>query len=377
MRVLIVAPYFPPYKSVGALRMASLARYLLLHGIETDILTNTVDGEAEIEATYHYVDIKNTGEKYYTRFKRNQMEYCEAFRKVCGNRHPDVVIVSGGPFYTFRIAQYAKESGLPCILDFRDPWIFEYRGAKSFFTVRNLISKFIELPWEREAVHAATCVVTVTDGWKKNFEKAYPFSKSKFMVIENGYDDALLQSISLDAPRHSKKITLAAFGKLFYYTQEYSKVFLNAYRKLQDRVDLMQIGQKETKSDELLTNCGISLDKLYATGFLNYQEGIKQLNQADAFLLIDSRRNAIGTKIYDYIYLNKPIIYVGPKRTVLAQIISRFENGFVCSSEQETEEALNNIKSGMRLDEHIDISKYSRSAQNQNWLEMICGLVGE
>ena len=377
MRVLIVAPYFPPYKSVGALRMASLARYLLLHGIETDILTNTVDGEAEIESTYHYVDIKNTGEKYYTRFKRNQMEYCEAFRKVCINRHPDVVIVSGGPFYTFRIAQYAKESGLPCILDFRDPWIFEYRGAKSFFTVKNIISKFIELPWEREAVHAATCVVTVTDGWKAQFEKAYPFSKSKFMVIENGYDDALLQAISLDAPRHSKKITLAAFGKLFYYTQEYSKVFLNAYRKLQDRVDLMQIGQKETESDELLTNCGISLDKLYATGFLNYQEGIKQLNQADAFLLIDSRRNAIGTKIYDYIYLNKPIIYVGPKRTVLAQIISRFENGFVCSNEQETEEALNNIKSGMRLDEHIDISKYSRSAQNQNWIEMICGLVGE
>lgn len=304
----------------------------------------------------------------------NQMaafKYCKEFRNICALHHPDITIVSGGPFYTFEIARCAKEIGIPCILDFRDPWLFEYRGARSFFTIKNLASKLIELPWERRTVHAASRVVTVTEGWKQQFVKAYPRSKEKFQVIENGYDDDLLLSVTLEAAPAHEKLTLAAFGKLFYYSPAYSEVFLTAYTKHQEQIDLLQIGPEEPNARSTLSQYGADPARFQSSGFLDYREGIRRLNQADAFLLIDVRKDAIGTKIYDYIYLNKPIVYVGPKNAALARIVSQFENGFVCSSSTEVENALRKLKPGMCLDAHIDVSRYSRSAQNEKWLKVI------
>ena len=52
-------------------------------------------------------------------------------------------------------------------------------------------------------------------------------------------------------------------------------------------------------------------------------------------ILIDVRKSGLGTKIYDYIYLNKPIIYIGKKGTDLASFVESFEYGFICETEEE------------------------------------------
>ena len=58
--------------------------------------------------------------------------------------------------------------------------------------------------------------------------------------------------------------------------------------------------------------------------FQDYATGIRKLQKADVCILIDIRKHAIGTKIYDYIYANKPIIYIGKKKTYLEKMVKSF-----------------------------------------------------
>ncbi len=373
MNVLIVSPIFPPDKSVGAVRMASLVRYLLKTETVT-VLTNKKEKDPSFDkASYCFVELLEEG-SYFKRFKENQKRYCEVLKSLCTKTKFDIVLVSGGPFYTFEIAKLAKELGIPCILDFRDPWFFDYRDFKSFFAPKRFISRMWELPMERKTVKLANKIVTVTPNWVSTFKKLYPTHKNKFCLIENGYDDELLKNIDLNVTKTQKsKFTLAVFGKMFYYTEKYSKIFLSGMYEFQNDVELVQIGNKESNADALLSECDISSEVLKATGFLNYDEGIRYLYRADAFVIIDVRKAAIGTKIYDYIYLNKPIIYVGPKNTVLAEMVSKFANGFVCSNSKEVSSAIKRIKfeSISLLDVGDKSVAYARNEQNKKWKDLL------
>ncbi len=377
MNVLIVAPIFAPDKSVGAVRMSSLSAYLVDKGISLYVLTNkkqnvdnTIHGIVEIR---EIVEAKGGGLiKRRQNFGNNQKKYSLEFISWCSCTKFDVVIVSGGPFYTFQIAEEAKRLGIPCILDFRDPWILDIREFSDYFSPKKNLLKLIQLRAESSAVKAATAIVTVTETWKEKYCKHYKKFKEKFVLIENGYDDRLLKTIDLPNTENSG-FTVGVFGKIFYYTKNYSMVFLSALKSYDKDLSVLQIGDREADTDKLIKKIKLSPEIIKSTGFVDYVDGIKLLNGVDAFLIIDARKGAIGTKIYDYIYLNKPIIFVGPRNTVIANMVSKFENGFVCSSEDEVINAFNEIienkKSYLALETRPE--SFCRSRQNDKWLDLI------
>lgn len=374
MNLLIVAPAFPPDRRVGAVRMGSLARYLLKKNVSITVITNRKSSIDVDVSKYVYVDILESG-RYSEKFEKNEQLYLDAFNKETDAGEYDTVIVSGGPFYTFSIAKSAKIKGIPCILDFRDPWIFDYREAKEFFSPKKLYTKAKELPKERAAVKAASAVVTVTDGWKRDFEKCYPSQKDKFFTILNGYDDELLTNLQrAEFDSQGKKI-IGVFGKLFYYTEQYSKVFLNGIKALSNSFTILQIGEKEENAEQLMSECAVPLDTLESTGFLPYKEGIEYLMNADVLLIIDVRASAIGTKIYDYIFLGKPIIFVGPKTTQFAKIVGSIRGNYVCSTENEVTTAFKEIllKKKNISANNGEIDNYARSAQNERWWQLLNG----
>ena len=78
MNVLVVAPHFPPDKTVGAVRMASLVRYLVKTE-KVSVLTNKKDADFPIEGiAYKCVELFTQGHSF-ARFKENQKRYCNAF----------------------------------------------------------------------------------------------------------------------------------------------------------------------------------------------------------------------------------------------------------------------------------------------------------
>ena len=331
MRVLIVCPQLPPDKGVGTVRMASLSRYLISAGIEVHALTNSKSvSSGRLEGVeYHFVDAVSEENGFFRYYNENRVRYVSAFYSLCRcpsckskeNIYPvcnnakkenqgltqcgsvchdkagdsrgtgfffDIVVVSGGPFFTFEIAVSAKKIGVPCVLDFRDPWIFDYRGASSFFSIKSLAGRLIQLPQERRAVSAATAVVTVTPGWLAMFRRFYPLCKNKFFLIENGYDDVLLKQLRLPEYIPGSALRLAVFGKTFYYTEKYSEMFVSAMKK-HGNVSLLQIGEREPAADALLKKYSVPQDTIETTGFMDYKDGVRVLNTADALLIIDIR----------------------------------------------------------------------------------------
>ena len=58
---------------------------------------------------------------------------------------------------------------------------------------------------------------------------------------------------------------------------------------------------------------------LKRVGLKEYAEGMAILGAADFFVVEDTSPDDVGTKIYDYIYWNKPIIAAAPPRYTISK----------------------------------------------------------
>lgn len=391
MRILIVSPFFPPYQSVAVVRIASLTRYLLEKGHEITVLTNSLQNSEQIDPDDSInqvekveINIKSAKGKY---FKIKQI-YIENFHRVMHSKKFDLVLITSGPYYTLSLCEISKTTyNTNCIIDFRDLWIFDIRSMKSFFRPSNLMKKITFYPIEKKAVKYADIVVTVTSGWGNILKRVYPRYKDKIKVISNGYDDNYLKkSNSVGASDshkkniNEKKFNIISFGKLSYYSTTYSRVFFRAVKEISKEdtnINVVQVGTEEMETREILNEIGFNKESYINTGFCDYKEGMEILINANVCIIIDIRKKAIGTKIYDYIYTNKPILYVGKKNTYLSNLVSSFENGFSCQKEQQIIDVIEYIKKNNVTYLTTDNShkKYSRYAQNKeyvNIMEEVC-----
>lgn len=390
MKILIIAPYFPPDEGVGTLRIMSLSKYLINKNYFVSVLTNKKNTSVPSCYAVNIYEVNvNSIEKISNlkKFWKYEREYAEVFNKIAIKNKYDVVIITGGPFYTFLLSIEAKKMNIPCILDFRDPWVFDFRGFQDIISPSKILKRILYFPLERISINHATAVVTVTKGWLKKFRLLYPKNKNKFFLIANGYDDEKLKNLKLQnkTENNTNEITLGVFGKLFYYSNHLSLKFLKAFKNVYEinkNIRIYQVGSREENTDMFLNKVGLNTDIIYSTGFLKYEDGMNELNKIDVFLIIDSRKDALGTKIYDYIYIGKPIIYIGPRQSALASLIREYGNGFICNTKSEIVRVLYTIicrseKNLPDLYKKKKIEKFSRTKSNEEWERLLKKVVND
>lgn len=366
MKIIMISPYFPPDKSVASIRMGSLYKYLVSKGHTVYVITNYKNIDDMEHVSFVREKQSNSVLNKLSSFRENRLSYYNVLSEVMKKFDCDIILISGGPFYTFNLTEYIKKMGKLSVLDFRNPWVFDIRGLKDLLSFKRIIARCIQLPYERNAIKYSTGVVSVSPGWINKFKLFYPFQKNKFKLIENGYNDST--NLNRNIGKTNIDFQIGIFGKLFYYSEKYSNIFLQALKENQ-QIKVLQIGNREENTDELLDKYDLSHDTIISTGFIDYEDGLKALMSSKFLLLIDNRKDAIGTKIYDYIFLNKPIIYIGPSKTYLAKMISSFQNGFSCASKIEILEAIKKIMNNniTNLDNNINVYQYGRSCRNQEY----------
>lgn len=377
--ILIISPFFPPDKTVASLRMGSLSNYLSKKGYNVAILTNKRTQTTEnIELSFFYVDAsdeKNISfKKQRLQTKKNKQNYEIAFRNVVSKFSPNIILISGSPFYNFDLAKTAKEMNIPVILDFRDPWIFDFRGIENILSTQKIYHRLHHFKDERNAIKNASAVVMVTEGWCNNYKKIYSPWKDKFYVIENGFDEEALSKIPDKVTQPNETFTIGVFGKFAYYSKKYTLKLLTALSDIgTENVKILQIGDQESIVEKLMDEKNLDHQFFSSTGFIDYTEGIRKLKQMDAFLIVDNRMNALGTKIYDYIYVNKPIIYIGPKKSQMAKLVGSFQHGYICETRTEIIDTINTLiqKKPECLQKEINLNQYSRRRQNEKYEELI------
>ena len=103
---------------------------------------------------------------------------------------------------------------------------------------------------------------------------------------------------------------------------------------------------------------------------------MKFLSRQNASLIVYGTYEGLGTKVFDYIGLNKPIIYYGVYPSELSEFISRFKNVVVTSDSIELEQGIRRfVHQRIEKLEVVKCEKYSREYQNIRYKNLIDRIV--
>lgn len=368
MNILIVSPSFIPDANVGKMRMSSLARWLNENNSVT-VIQNTVESyksitqEEPIEGVnIRYVNVTSS-------FIQNSRLYKEAMKACVEAEAYDVMIISVGPYFTLPLVAYAKKiSAMRVIIDYRDLWTKTYRTNEREDYLKQFIKKAF---FERPALRKVDALMVCAEGEIDVLTQQYPFLNAKpKKCIFNGYDDKSLGGFEAYSRVDKKGCTIGIYGKFESYIglnnlDWFIAVLKKIALKKASNIRIIHYGAEELVFWKKLEEAKIEYQW---RGFVKYEQGIKGLaEEADILAAANDVMIGYGTKLFDYIFLNKPVIMYAVKHSDLDRVVNRFRYGFTFSDAKELEWALDVIYDDKAnvLDMDIDPLQYSRSKQNK------------
>ena len=382
MNVLLIAPYFAPSSEVPSVRMVSLSRHLVSMGHKVTVLCYsremllTMYKEAELSSTVPK-GVKVIG--FSCKSKRlpfisdilDGIQFKRDLPKLLKGESFDIALTTCGPYFTLKAMPMLKSKlKIPYVLDFRDLGALNYRPRlgneeKPVFwkeIIKN-IYKGIILRREKNAVLEAEHIICISEIDREKMQSAYGLKDEKLAVATNGYDEVKLNGM-LPAEK-TQGIKGAVFGKFMYYSRERASALLLAMDSLRKdgiNISLIHIGITYPCILDCIKENDLDSGVYDPKGLKEYSEGMKLLGSADFFVVEDTSPDDVGTKIYDYIFWNKPIVAVTPEDIPLAKLIKSFKNGYVCQTKAEVESAIKDIiDRGLTvLDPNINTDKYAR-----------------
>ncbi len=255
--------------------------------------------------------------------------------KVLRSQPIDAIYSTSPPESSQLVAAILSEkTGVPLIIDFRDPWIGNlHRKGKG-------IRHVIEQNLEAFAFSRAARIITVTESFRAAFIERYPQHRDKIFVVPNGYD-AQDFKISAAPVRDGSKMVIYYGGIL--YEKRSPRVFLQGLAKAlndgripRDKIRVEFAGVfdypgKTANYDEVMR---LHLEDIVEViGYLAHQEHVREMAAADILLLIGDQTVGseayVPAKLYEYLGMGKPILAV-TKTGESTRLIDMCHAGLVC-----------------------------------------------
>ncbi len=337
-KILIVSFHFPPHAEVSVMRPLKLCKYLPENGWTPVVIT--------VDERYYQNHIVANPSKYLKTIQLLRLPFIPfpKSRKIASFLFPlyvlyqvciirkkiDAICMIGSPFHPFILSPvFSKLLRIPTGLDFRDSWSnnFGYDGTDrrnvSFF-VRMLHHFFFLI--ERIGIRYASVVSFASPVLKKEYAELHPEYKSKYHVILNGYDPDDFKDLMPVSPVKGKCILLA--GKFIAYTPEAVSIFFEILRH-RDDLTFVYIGNEIEKINKIALKQGVQ-DKVILKPYLPYNEVLSYIKGSDYCLLATGRVDGIGTKIFDYFALGKPMLCLVPQGSIISDIFCDAEGVVIC-----------------------------------------------
>ena len=230
-----------------------------------------------------------------------------------------LIYATSGPTSSFLLGvMLQRATGLPLVVDFRDPWSLErnYRArwsAAGAWLVETL---------ERYGFQRASKVILNTESALRAHQEAYASTipPERFTFIRNQYDPALYETPPASPREKNTAFLMVYYGHL--RPSKNAKNFLRAYRRFIDKHALqpqearfITLGERTAEDDAEAAALGLG-DYLEGHDWLSFTRSRSLLGRAD--LLIDlmgpQHQLQISGKIYDYFAAERPILSVSPNR---------------------------------------------------------------
>lgn len=227
---------------------------------------------------------------------------------------PDALLVTSPPHSAQVVGLFASRiSGVPLVVDFRDPWIGN--PATPEF-IRSGPTPAVHELLEDQVMHVAGAVVTATDSHADSLRVRRPGVAPRLRVIPNGYDPSAFRGQSMD-PVDPERFTITYAGS-FYHTRT-PRPLLEALAVLRDRdgIDpavfrVNLVGNCEFAGTESVPELAAALgceSSLELPGRLPYRDAIGHLVRSDLLLLLATGQpEQVPAKAYEYVAAGRPIL---------------------------------------------------------------------
>jgi glycosyltransferase involved in cell wall biosynthesis len=220
-------------------------------------------------------------------------------------------------------------TGLPWIIEFRDPWILNpFREPRPFRWMESFEN------WlERKMLHSADHVVVTSIQYMRDFLRRYPTLKpDAFSYVPNGYDPEDFENVM---PRSFEKFTILHTGN--FYEARSPIPFLKALRvllhgepQLRANFQVLFVGKKDLNAEAALKEFSLE-DVVRQVGSVSHASSIEYMLGADVLLLIPGPGNGtMPGKTFEYLAARKPILAIA-EPGVAQELISSAGIGMVAA----------------------------------------------
>ncbi len=251
-------------------------------------------------------------------------------------RPVDVLFCSMPPFTAGLIGYWAKKLlGIPFVLDFRDAWTGNpYLPQVSRWHQRR------QERLERRTLRAAAGIVFVNPALQAHYLSRFPeIERIPHRTIRNGYDPDDFPATLPGSAAPGARFQMVILGTI-YSQGNRPLTFLEALGQLRaeqpdlpDRFQLRLIGKWSPDFREQANQMGVE-DLLEYTPYLPHREALQEAARANALMLaiesnLPGSRWVTPGRIYEYLYLRRPILAVCPPDSDLAFLVRRCQAGEV------------------------------------------------
>jgi len=282
----------------------------------------------------------------------------------------DAIVTNGPPHSTHLIGlKLSKLFSIPHFPVFIDPWvdIAYYNNLKRSTPAINLDNYF-----ERTVLQNAKQVVFVTRSLEEDYHKKYNFLKDKTNVLYWGYDENSFKDVDFTKTEKKEK-TIVNAGNMFAFQNP-----KNLWRQIKiendkgNKIKIKFIGTVDIEVLNFLYETGLK-DFVEVTGFLPYQEMIKQILAADILLVCSSEPRHVPGKLFEALRTGNPIISFGNNNTEVKQIINDAGAGMMFGYDENVSsffEELDKIKPDQSY-----VRQFDRAEISNQFSAIIAGLL--
>ena len=366
MRLLFVSYFFPPFNTIGAVRVGKTAAYLSRWGHDVRVLTVAdaplqptlpveLDESRITRTSWLNVNApvewalggrqRVAAQGFATAGKRRSLmshlgrwyktllnlpdgqigwlpRGVEAGSKLLRNWQPDLIVASAMPPTSLLIAQrLAERFNIPWVAELRDLWVDEGSYRQPAWR------RTLEKRWERTVLSSAAGMVTVSEPLADTLREQYGKPTT---VVLNGFDaDDFRQAEQTPVEpqlRDESTLNIAYTGMIYAGRRDPTPLFqaLAQLGPLAEQVRVNFFGRYLQPVVEQAARLGVSrLVRVHDA--IAYHESLAVQQQSDVLLLLvdaDPQQRGVFTgKVFEYFGARRPILALGPTDNVASQLI--------------------------------------------------------
>jgi len=234
-------------------------------------------------------------------------------------RRPDIrlILVSGPPFSQVCVGALLRRlfPSRTFIADFRDTWIEDYNRYYP-----TAFHRALESAAERFVAKAADALTVVADDFVPLFEKKYALG-SRLHLLHNGFDEDDFRDLEAAPYAKAGPFTLNYFGGI----GEGRNIagLLRAIQKLKNEGSITEDSFQANFHGSVHAYFRDEVQSLGLEGLVKfmprmpYRVALTQMASSSALLLVfenDPNGGFFSTKVFEYLYVRRPVLVIGPAR---------------------------------------------------------------